>query len=120
MGLRKVGGAHRRNVISQFLFESFLFTLVALPVSLGLTQALLPLFSTLMGQSLVIVAGAVACPNAYLLMQKWLRIFAYRIDLTVWLFLSSIAITFLVAVATVVHLARKATRTNPVDVLSQE
>ena len=35
-------------------------------------------------------------------------------------FLSSVVITFLIAIATVAHLARKAARTNPVDVLSQE
>ena len=69
---------------------------------------------------LALLAGAVACPFAYLLTQNWLRNFAYRIDLTVWPFLLSVAVTLLIAAGTVVRLARNAARTNPVDVLSQE
>ena len=69
---------------------------------------------------LALLAGAAACPFAYLLTQNWLRNFAFRIDLTVWPFLLSVAVTLLIAVGTVVHLARTAARTNPVDVLSRE
>ena len=52
-GMRRVAGARRRTVVGQFLCESLLFTLVALPLSIGLTRALLPQFSTLMGRPLV-------------------------------------------------------------------
>ena len=69
---------------------------------------------------LALLAGAAACPFAYLLTQNWLRNFAYRIDLTVWPFLLSVAVTLVIAVGTVAHLSRNAARTNPVDVLSQE
>lgn len=69
---------------------------------------------------LALLAGAAACPFAYLLTQDWLRNFAYRIELTLWPFLLSVAVTLLIAVGTVVRLARTAARTNPVDVLSQE
>ena len=69
---------------------------------------------------LALLAGVVACPVAYLLIQDWLRNFAYRIDLTVWPFLLSLSITLLIAAGTVAHLARNAARANPVDALSQE
>ncbi len=69
---------------------------------------------------LALLAGAAACPFAYLLARDWLRNFAYRIDLTVWPFLLSVKVTLLIAVITVVRFARQAARTNPVDVLSQE
>ena len=69
---------------------------------------------------LALLAGAVACPVAYLLTQDWLRNFAYRIDLTVWPFLLSLSITLFFSTGTMAFLARRAARTNPVDVLSRE
>lgn len=69
---------------------------------------------------LALLAGLAAMPVAYLLTENWLRNFAYRIDLTVWPFLLSVAVTLLIATGTVIHLARNAARTNPVDVLSRE
>ena len=53
IGLRRVVGAHRWQVVGQLLCESLLFTGLALPVCLGLTRLLLPQFSALMGQPLV-------------------------------------------------------------------
>ena len=52
IGLRQVVGAHRRQVVGQFLCESLLFTGLALPISLCLTRLMLPQFSALMGQPL--------------------------------------------------------------------
>jgi len=52
IGLRKVAGAYRRNIIIQFLGESFLLSFVALILSLILFILLLPLFNTLTGKTL--------------------------------------------------------------------
>jgi len=48
VGLRKVMGSYRGQLIGQFLSESFLITLIAFLLSLGLVELLLPYFNTLM------------------------------------------------------------------------
>jgi len=52
VGLRKVVGAHRRQLIWQFLGESFLITIVAFIVALGLTSLLLFPFNQMAGTEL--------------------------------------------------------------------
>ena len=52
VGLRKVVGAHRRDLIGQFYGESLLVTGIALASALGLVFALLPSFNALAGKSL--------------------------------------------------------------------
>ncbi len=47
VGIRKVAGASRRNLIHQFLGESLLFAFIALFFSLWLVKLLLPAFSSL-------------------------------------------------------------------------
>ncbi len=46
VGIRKVLGSERRQLIGQFLSESVLFTLIALVMSFGLVHLLLPLFNS--------------------------------------------------------------------------
>ncbi|MCB0597965.1 MAG: ABC transporter permease [Lewinellaceae bacterium] len=52
VGLRKVLGAGRRQLIGQFLLESFILNFTAFVLALGLVQLTLPLFSSLLGQQL--------------------------------------------------------------------
>jgi putative ABC transport system permease protein len=52
VGVRKVVGARRFQLIKQFLGESVLFTLIALPLSILLVELLLPAFSSLIGKKL--------------------------------------------------------------------
>lgn len=52
VGLRKVVGAARRTLAFQFLSESFLITLIALMLALGLVAIALPLFSQFTMRSL--------------------------------------------------------------------
>ncbi len=52
VGLRKVVGAHRRDLIGQFYGESLLVTGIALLLALGLVLVLLPSFNALAGKSL--------------------------------------------------------------------
>ena len=52
VGVRKVVGAGRGQLIRQFLSESVVLSLIALAGALALVEALLPLFNTLMARSL--------------------------------------------------------------------
>lgn len=52
VGLRKVIGAERSQLIKQFLGESALFTFLALPLTLVLMGLILPLFNRMAGKSL--------------------------------------------------------------------
>lgn len=52
VGLRRVVGATRKQLISQFLFESLVVNLIALVVALGLVEVLFPAFNTLIGKEL--------------------------------------------------------------------
>ncbi len=52
VGLRKVLGAERRQLITQFLGESFLITFVALLLAIGLSYLLLPVFGRLIERPL--------------------------------------------------------------------
>ena len=54
VGLRKVMGALRPHLISQFIGESLLLTLISCLLSIGLLQLLMPLYNQLLGHSLTI------------------------------------------------------------------
>lgn len=56
VGLRKVIGANRRELVLQFLGESFLVTLMSFVLALLLTELALPVFNDLLGQQLSFVA----------------------------------------------------------------
>ena len=68
----------------------------------------------------LLFANIIAWPIAYYLMNKWLEDFAYRINLTLWLFLFSGIIAFFIAVATVSYQSIKAAQANPVESLKYE
>jgi putative ABC transport system permease protein len=54
VGVRKVMGSNRLNLMAQFLSESLLFTFLALLVGIGLVYILLPSFNTLAAKQLSI------------------------------------------------------------------
>ncbi|HVV05406.1 MAG TPA: ABC transporter permease [Puia sp.] len=54
VGVRKVIGSGRRQLISLFLAESVLFTLIAAAISIGLAGVLIPFFNQLSGKSLTL------------------------------------------------------------------
>jgi len=56
VGVRKVLGSFRRQLIVQFLFESVLLTFLAMVLALGLTTFLLPAFCNLTGADLNLVS----------------------------------------------------------------
>jgi putative ABC transport system permease protein len=76
----------------------------------------------LSGEFLVLVslANLIAWPVAYFTMNKMLEVYAYRINLSVWIFLAAGAATFILAVATVSYQSIKAALANPVESLRYE
>jgi putative ABC transport system permease protein len=69
---------------------------------------------------LVVVANLVAWPVAYLLMQRWLSAFAYRVDLSPWVFVMSGIAALAIACFTVGGVAARAAATKPVRALRYE
>jgi putative ABC transport system permease protein len=68
----------------------------------------------------VIIGSLVGYPIAYYLMNKWLQDFAYRIEISWWIFLLSGGIALVIALATVSFQAIKAATASPVDSLRYE
>jgi len=54
IGMRKVTGALRRDIIKQFLGESLLMAFISLVLAVGVVLLLLPVFNTLTGKELVL------------------------------------------------------------------
>jgi len=69
---------------------------------------------------LVIVANVIAWPVAYVVMNKWLQDFAYRIELGWWTFAFAGGLALLIALLTVSTQALKAALANPVEALRYE
>jgi ABC-type antimicrobial peptide transport system permease subunit len=69
---------------------------------------------------LILVSNIIACPLAWYVMNKWLEDFAYRIDISWWVFVSSGGIALIIALITVSFQAIKAAIANPVDALRYE
>jgi len=68
----------------------------------------------------VLLANILAWPAAYYFMNKWLQNFAYRIDLSIWIFILSGLAAFGIALLTVSYQSIKAATANPVDTLRYE
>lgn len=70
--------------------------------------------------SWVILANIIAWPIAYYLMNKWLQDFAYKTDISWWIFILSGIIALLIAIITVSYQAIRAATANPVESLKYE
>jgi putative ABC transport system permease protein len=81
----------------------------------GITKLLLREFIILIG-----IANLIALPIAYYMMSRWLRGFAYRAPLSIWIFLSAGFAAILVALLTVSYQAIKSAVTNPANSLRYE
>jgi predicted permease len=93
VGIRKVLGASVLNIIYLFSKE---FTI------------------------LILVAFAAAVPVAYYMMSNWLNNFAFRINITVWVFLLAIVSSVVIAWITVGYRSIRAASANPVKSLRTE
>jgi len=69
---------------------------------------------------LVLIANLLAWPVAYFAMNKWLQDFAYRINLSWWMFALAGGLALLIALLTVSFQAIKAALANPVEALRYE
>jgi len=68
----------------------------------------------------ILIAGLVACPIAWLIMNNWLRNYAYRISLTAEPFLISVAGLVLISTLLIAIQTLKAGTDNPVKSLRTE
>lgn len=93
VGIRKVLGASVANIIYLFSKE---FTI------------------------LILVAFVIAVPVAYYMMHNWLENFAFRINITVWVFILAIACSVAIAWITVGYKSILAAMANPVKSLRSE
>ena len=69
---------------------------------------------------LVLLAILIASPLAWLAMHKWLQGFAYRIDISLWIFIGAGLIALFIAVVTVSFQTIRAAVANPVKSLKSE
>ena len=69
---------------------------------------------------LEVIAFVIACPIAWIAMHKWLQTFAYRTELSWWLFVLSGVLAFGIVLLTVSWQSWKAATRNPVDALRYE
>lgn len=69
---------------------------------------------------LVALAFLLSLPLAWTLARKWLEVFAYKVQISGWVFLFTGAFLFSVTFVTVVYVSARAARANPVRSLSYE
>jgi putative ABC transport system permease protein len=69
---------------------------------------------------LVLIANLIAWPVAYWISRNWLQDFAFRTNLTAWLFVLSAGLAPVVALLTVSFQSIRAALANPVDSLRYE
>jgi putative ABC transport system permease protein len=69
---------------------------------------------------LIVLSMLIAIPIGWLVMNKWLQDFAYRINISWWIFLAAGIIAMLIALITVSFQAIKAAVANPVKSLRSE
>jgi len=68
----------------------------------------------------VLIACVITMPLAWWAMHKWLQDFAYRTDMSWWIFIAAAAIAVIISLITVSFQALKAAMTNPVKNLRTE
>src|SRR6266496_4426032 len=93
VGIRKVLGASVQNIVAM-LSKDFL--------------------------KYVLIAALIAWPLAWFSVYKWLQDYAYRIDISWWIFLLAVLVAIIIALITISFQAIKAAVANPVKSLRTE
>ena len=66
------------------------------------------------------LAIVIACPVAWIIMDRWLQSFAYRTNISWWIFAVAILTALVITFATVTWQSLKTARTNPIESLRYE
>jgi len=69
---------------------------------------------------LVLISNVISFPIAWYIMNKWLNSFAYAINISIWYFVIAFLVITIIALATVVGQAFRASSKNPIDSLKYE
>ena len=69
---------------------------------------------------LVLIANVIAIPLVWLIMETWLKTFAFRIEMSLWFFAVAAVITVVIALVTVSYQSLTAAIANPVKSLRYE
>jgi len=93
IGIRKVAGSTEMNVVYRFVREFSVW---------------------------VIIANLIAWPVAFFAIKRWLQDFQYRIDITVWIFLFALLLSWAIAILTTAWQSIRAASVNPAESLKYE
>jgi putative ABC transport system permease protein len=66
------------------------------------------------------LSNSITWPVEYLIMNNWLKDFAFRIDFPFWVFVVSVLITIVISILTDSYQAIKAALANPVESIKYE
>ena len=69
---------------------------------------------------LIILAFIIACPISYYIMDKWLENFAYKTNISWWIFAVAGLLSYLTAMIAIGYQSYKVSAANPVDTLRDE
>ncbi len=69
---------------------------------------------------LVFLAAIIAIPAAFMFFQKWLSQYDYRMEISIWIFISAGIGALLLTILTISYQAIKSARANPVNALRAE
>ena len=93
IGIRKVVGSTEMNVVVRFVREFSIW---------------------------VLIANLIACPVAFFAIKRWLQDFQYRTDITVWIFVFALLLSWAIAVLTTAWQSIRAASANPAESLKYE
>ena len=69
---------------------------------------------------IILVANIFAFPLAWYFNYKWLQHFAYHINVSYWVYITTLMISLTIAIITILFQTIKAARTSPLDALKYE
>ncbi|MBU8921490.1 MAG: hypothetical protein KOO63_06700 [Bacteroidales bacterium] len=68
----------------------------------------------------LVISTVIACPAGYMIMRHWLKDFAYRVNMDVWMFAVPVLATAIISVIAVSYQSIRAATSDPVDSLMYE
>jgi putative ABC transport system permease protein len=68
----------------------------------------------------IFVSNLIAWPIAYYIMSRWLRNFAFRTNLGIWIFIQAMLLSLIIAILTVIYRSIKTAMANPANTLRYE